>query len=186
MSSEDRRNTLEGTNAPDEEPTRELLRKRRIFYGAVTGAITLILAAAVLGALTGLDTYGVDSKHVRTRSEGYELDVEYPTVSRGGLATPLAIEVTRTGGFSDAVVIGIDHRYMQAWDENGFYPTPSAERTMGDWLIWEFDPPEGDTLRFTYDGRIEPAVQHGRSGRVAVMEANVPVVEVDFSTRITP
>lgn len=186
MSSEDRRNTLEGINPPSEAPTGGILRRRRIFYSVVTAAVTLILAAAVLGALTSLDTYGVDSKHARASADGYELDVEYATVSRGGLATPLAIDVTRTGGFRDPVVIGIDHRYMQGWDENGFYPTPSAERTMGDWLIWEFDPPEGDTLRFTYDGRIEPAVQHGRSGRVAVMEANVPVVEVDFSTRITP
>src|SRR5690606_26811968 len=139
---------------------------------------SLLMLAALVGALTTADTFGVDATHARATDGGYELDVEHATVSRGGLATPFTIEVTRAGGFAEPITIGVGHSYMQAWDGNGFYPPPSAEWTMGDWLVWEFEPPTGDTFRFAYDGRIEPAVQNSRSGRVAVLEGGVPVAEV--------
>ena len=62
------------------------------------------------------------------------------------------------------------------WDENGLVPAPSAETTRGEWVEWEFDPPDGDELTVFYDARIEPAAQSGRSGEVAVLEDGVPVV----------
>jgi hypothetical protein len=58
---------------------------------------------------------------------------------------------------------------------------------MGHWIVWEFDPPVGDTLLVTYDARIEPAAQSGRSGEVAVLAADDAVLtEVSFTTRVMP
>src|SRR3546814_15778488 len=73
---------------------------------------------------------------------------------------------------------------MELWDENGFYPTPSAETTNGDWLLWEFDTPKTETFRFFYDARIGPSIPRGSSGSVAMFDANVPVVTVDVETRV--
>src|SRR3546814_9335246 len=75
---------------------------------------------------------------------------------------------------------------MELWDENGFYPMPSAETTNGDWLLWEFDPQKTETFRFFYDARIGPSIQRGSSGSVAVFDANVPVGSVDVDTRVMP
>lgn len=186
MSEADRTNTLEGINPPGEGRTSEVLRNRRLFYGATTTVISLILLAALIGAVTDVETFGVESAHVRRSSGGYDLEVTYGTVSRPALATPFAIEVHRAGGFDGPITIAVDHDYMSLWDENGFYPTPSAETTMGDQLLWEFDPPTGETLEFTYDARIAPSVQKGEVGTVAVMEGDVPVVQVEFETRIWP
>ena len=73
------------------------------------------------------------------------------------------------------------------WDENGLVPAPSAETVMGPWVVWEFDPPIGDTLLVSYDARIEPAAQEGRSGAVAVLdEDDAVIVQVDFTTRVWP
>lgn len=181
-----RTDSLEDLHGPDATRTPVVLRNRRVLYSATTAFLALVVAAAALGPVTDIDTFGVETRRTRAAGDGYELEVAYGSVSRPGMATPLEIEVSRPGGFDDVVSIAVDHDYLTIWDENGFYPTPSSETTAGNWIIWEFEPPAGSTLRFTYDARISPAVQRSAHGRVAVMEANVPVVSVDFDTRILP
>ena len=108
-------------------------------------------------------------------------------MSRPALATPFDIEVHRAGGFDGPVRIAVDQEYLRMWDENGLVPAPSAETVMGPWVVWEFDPPIGDTLFVSYDARIEPAAQEGRSGAVAVLDDDdAPIVQVDFTTRVWP
>ena len=72
------------------------------------------------------------------------------------------------------------------WDENGLDPDVAGATADDEWLIWEFDPPDGDTLAIDFDARIEPAAQRGESGRVAVLEDGEPVVEVSFETDLRP
>ena len=108
-------------------------------------------------------------------------------MSRPALATPFDIEVHQPGGFDGPVRIAVDQEYLRMWDENGLVPAPSAETVMGPWVVWEFDPPIGDTLLVSYDARIEPAAQQGRSGAVAVLDDDdAVVVQVDFTTRVWP
>lgn len=182
----DRADVLDRLHLPGSDEARADIARRRRLYLVTSVVVTAIAVLAVADATRAVDAFGVSSDHVAAAGGGYELDVEYGTTSRPGLATPFAIEVRRPGGFDGPVTVAVDHHYMQMWDENGFYPTPSSETTDGRWLLWEFDPPEGDVLRFTYDARIEPAVQQGRGGRVAVMDGGAPVVEVDFHTRVMP
>jgi len=162
------------------------LRRRRIGYGAATAMLTAVMALGVVDAVGWLDVYGVDTARVRASGGGYELEVQYGTVSRPALATPFEIVVTRAGGFAGPVTVAVDERYLELWDANAIVPAPSGEISADDWVRWEFDPPAGDVLRIFYDGRIEPAAQSGRSGRVAVLDDGTPVVEVDFHTRVLP
>lgn len=167
---------------------RQMLRKRRALYFVSTGLLSLIVALAVVEGAGVADVYGVDTAHVRAAGGGYHLDVRYATVSRPGLATPFEITVRRPGGFDGPVVVAVDSAYLSMWDENGFGPQPAAETTDGQLLIWEFDTPRhGETLVVSYDGRIEPAVQWGKAGRVAVLDADgAPQATVAFRTRILP
>ena len=162
------------------------LAKRRLLYAVSTGVVTLIMVLGVVDAFGWIDAYGVDSATVSASGGGYELEVQYPTVSRPALASPFEIIVSRQGGFDAPVTIGVRREYLKIWDENGLFPGPSAETVRGEWLEWEFDPPAGDELIVFYDGRIEPAQQSGRGGAVAVIEDDVAVVEVDFYTEVRP
>lgn len=171
----------------DLESTARLRRLRLFGYRFTAVVLTTALGLAVLEAADVADVYGVDTGHARAEGGGYELDVRYGTVSRPALATPFEIEVRRAGGFGDEpVVVAVTHDYLAMWDENGLDPQPSAETAGDRWLIWEFDPPPGDVLFVSYDARIEPSVQSGRSGEVAVLVDDQPVVSVRFHTRVMP
>jgi hypothetical protein len=145
------------------------------------------MAASAIDAVGGVAILGVDSDQVHATGGGLDLDVTYGVVSRPALATPFDIEVHRAGGFDGPIKVAVDHEYLRMWDENGLSPAPSAETVMGPWVVWEFDPPVGDTLRVALDARIEPAAQEGRSGAVAVLDADdQPLVDVSFTTRVLP
>jgi hypothetical protein len=180
------RDVLQELEGRDGRASSAIFRKRRLLYGATTAAITLLLGVAVAGSVVGFDTYGVDTDEVRASGGGYQLGVEHATRSRGGLSTPLTIEVVRPDGFSGPITVAVDLRYLQMWDENALHPAPSGETVDGRWLVWELDPPAGDALTLSFDARIEPGVQSGRVGRVAVMEGGRPVVVVRFETRVLP
>lgn len=155
-------------------------RPQSWFYGVFTVALTLLLALSFLGV------YGVRDTTVRASGGGYDLEVRYAEASRPALATPFAITVTKPGGFDGPVTVAITAEYLAMWDENGLSPAPSSETTDGDWLVWEFDPPVGDTLSIGYDARIEPAAQNGERGQVQVREDDEPVVTVSFETEVLP
>jgi hypothetical protein len=155
-------------------------------HALTTAVLAAIFLIAVVDGVGWWNTIGVDSTEVEASGGGYVLAVRYGSVTRPALATPFDITVTRQGGFDAPVTVAVDHDYLMMWDENGLTPAPSAETVDGDWLLWEFDPPVGDTLTVVFDARIEPAVQNGRSGAVAVVEAERRVVQVDFETRVLP
>jgi hypothetical protein len=153
----------------------------------VTTAV--LIGLMVLGVLDGfgvLPVYGVDTGRVSASGGGYDLEVLYGTVSRPALATPLQIEVRRAGGFDGPVELALTQQYLTLFDENGLSPAPAAETSFGPYVLWEFDPPEGETLTVYFDARIEPQLQRGRTGEVAVIEDGEPVVAVQFETELRP
>jgi hypothetical protein len=177
----------------DRSPTSTLpegpstLRQRRIGYALTTIVLAAVIAAAVIDAIPSVAILGVDSQTTRASADGIDLAVTYGEVSRPALATPFDIEVHQEGGFDGPIRIAVDQEYLRMWDENGLVPAPSAETVMGPWVVWELDPPIGDTLLVSYDARIEPAAQEGRGGAVAVLDADDQViVRVDFETRLWP
>lgn len=177
------------TEPPDSSTLPDLHARhpRRVGYAVMTLALTAVIGAVVLDGTTPLALIGVDSATRSARGPGFELSVTYGEVSRPALATPFDIRVVQPGGFDGPIRIAVDQQYLRMWDENGLVPAPAEEGLVGDRVVWEFDPPAGDTLLVTYDARIEPAAQEGRSGSVAVLDDDdVVLAEVDFTTRIMP
>jgi len=146
----------------------------------------VLLGLAVLDGFDVVDAFGPDEEIVAASGAGYRLEVEHPTVTRPALASVLRIRVAREGGFDEPLQLGVDRRYLELWDLNGILPAPSGETAEGRWVLWEFDPPPGDELLITYEARLEPGVQAGRDGAVAVFEDDEPVAVVRFRTEVRP
>ena len=143
-------------------------------------ALFVFLAAGLTGR------FGVLTRTTSARSGGYELTVTFGQVSRGGLATPWSFEVHRPGGFTGPITVSTTSSYLDLFDENGFDPQPASETATPDAVIWEFEPPDGDTLAVSLDARIEPGVQWGRTGETSVLVDGKPVVTAKYQTRVLP
>jgi hypothetical protein len=179
--------TFEPSVRIDADEGAHVLRKRRALYTTVSVLLVVVIALAVLDGLDVFDAYGVDSEHVRAEAHGYSLDVQYPTVSRPGLASPFTITVRRAGGFDQQVRVAIDRDYLAIWDENGVGPEPDSQAGTREAVVWQFDPPDDDVIVIDFDARIEPATQRSHSGRVALLDdAGQEIVAVDLSTRVLP
>lgn len=163
-----------------------LLRTRRIGYAAGAVTLTLLVAVAIAEMSGRVDAFGPGSAVVEESGGGYDLAVRYPTVTRGALATPFDIRIERAGGFDGPVEVALDWDWLEMWDENAFYPTPSSSWADEERLVMEFDPPDGEVLRIIYDARIQPSLQLGRDGSVAVLDDGATVVAVDFHTKVRP
>jgi hypothetical protein len=146
--------------------------------------IAVVLAVIVALALTGL--LGVKSGTTSTRlADGTEVELHYAQVSRPGLATPWALTVHRPGGFDGPITVRSTSAYFDLFDENGLDPDPAASTQDGEMVIWEFDPPPGDTFRLSFDARIEPGVQWGRSATTEV-ELDGEVMSMTYRTWVMP
>ena len=110
-------------------------------------------------------------------------------VTRPGLATPFALEVSTTDGsdLPEVVTLRMDTSYLSIFDFNGLEPTPSTSFSTNDWTWWSFDvPPDQSSLRVGLDARLEPSVQWARSGSAALEIDGVSLVSVDFTTWVMP
>ena len=145
--------------------------------------MTLISLLVLLGASSLL---GVREATVSAESGGVEVTLTYAAVSRLGLATPWELQITREGGFPGPVTVATTSTYFEIFDQNDLSPEPSSSTTEGDLILWEFEPPEGETLTVSLDARIEPVFRGGRAGDTSVRENGVDVVGVSYRTRVMP
>jgi hypothetical protein len=100
---------------------------------------------------------------------------------------PFTVTVTRAGGFGDKVTLAVTGEYFDLYETQGFNPVPSETSRDGELFYLTFDaPPQGETFVVTYDAYIQPAAQLGKDGTVSVMDEGLPVVSVDFGTRLWP
>ena len=147
--------------------------------------VVLLGVFLLLGAL---GFYGVRTTTASAAGGGYELSVDYASVSRPGLATPWAFEVRRAGGFPDGVTVAVTSSYFDAFDENALGPAPVEETTDGDMTIWRFSPTTSDTLSVSFDARLEPGVQlRTVRGELSVLGPDMqPAATVAFKTFVMP
>jgi hypothetical protein len=165
--------------APEEPnllPSRRARTIRRLFMTVLAGFLVL--------GLTGY--LGVRTRSTTAEGGGYKLTVTYGQVSRPGLATPWSVEIQRPGGFDGPVTVSSTNSYLDMFDENGFDPQPSKSTGTPDVVIWEFEPPDGDTLGISLDARIEPGAQWGRTGETSVLVDGKPVVTAKYRTWVMP
>lgn len=161
----------------------DLARLRRARAGRRFGVTLLVVFLA--GGLAGL--YGVRTRDVTATGGGYEITLEYAAVSRPGLAAPWQLTVRKDGGFGDQPVsIAVSSPYLDLFTDTDIEPEPSTSRSGSGTTVWEFEPPDGDTLEVSVDARIEPGVQKGKRGWAGVLVDGNPVVRVDFRTVVVP
>jgi hypothetical protein len=161
-------------------------RRRTIRFG--TALLSAIMLTAALDGIGAVDAVGVDTRTVEADAGDTHLEVRYAHVTRPALATPFEIVVTREGGFGgQQVAVAVSTGYLELFDLNGVLPGPAEETADRDRQLWTFDPPDGDSLRIVYEARIEPAVQSGRTGRVAVLGPDgAEAAAVTFTTSVRP
>jgi hypothetical protein len=150
---------------------------RRIYLGIVG-------AFLVLGML---NVFGSKTSSVDATSNGYSLQVVYPSATRSSLPVEWRLIVTRVGGFTGPVRIGVPLDYWNMFDFNNFYPTPDSTLNEGDLVVMVFPKPSGDRLEVLLDARAQPGLRFGGSTTTAVLgDDNRPLVEVGYTTRVAP
>jgi hypothetical protein len=163
-------------------------RGRRALYRTFNTVVALVVAAGVLEAMAGPSVYGVDTATASATQRGTTIDVRHATATRGQLAVPLEIRVSRPGGFPQPVVLTLTADYLDVFITQGPDPAPSKETATDKELFLTFDPPPGDTFQVRWDLAAQPVgFFTTATARVAVLDsAQRPVVAVDFDTKIRP
>lgn len=166
------------TEPEEQSPTS--LARTKVLRRLGTALLCLLLLAAALGFL------GVKTATAVQEGGGYRIEVTYGKIVRPGLAVPWQLEISKPGGFDGPITVAVNSSYFEMFDENGFSPDPSSSTSTADQEIWEFDPPDGETLLVSLDARIEPGVQWGKVGKASVLVEGVPAVTVSFKTWVVP
>lgn len=145
--------------------------------------ITVIVVAGLVGLL------GVRTSVATAVGDGISVSVGHASITRAGLATPLSILVESVDGspLPGTLTTRVGADYMELFDENGIDPEPTSTFRNRQWTWWTFEVPDGaPELEISFDARLEPAVQWGRSSTAAVEVGGVEVASVDFSTWVLP
>ncbi len=148
------------------------------------GILALFALILLLGA-TGL--LGVRSATVSASGGGYDLSITYPRITRPGHASPWRMTIRHPGGFGDQpITVRVSQRWFDLFDLNGMWPDADGATADGEWLVWEFAPPDGDVLEVRMDTRVGPNRQRGASARTEVLVDDQPVVGVDYRATVIP
>jgi hypothetical protein len=146
--------------------------------------LALFAAFLLLGA-TGV--LGVRSGAAGATGGGFELHVDYATITRPGHSAPFKVTVRKAGGFGDdPIELRVTADYFDLFDENSTDPDASKATADGDYVYLEFDPPEGEVFVMRTDTRTGPNRQRGKRATVSVMADSGPAVSVDIRTRVMP
>jgi hypothetical protein len=146
-----------------------------------TRAGLLVLVLIVLAGAVGL--LGPRKGSTSASAAGYQLDVEYPAISRAGEPAPLNVRVESAAGFDGPIEITFCDDLFDDLDFQGWYPTPSAETGDTSELSYEFDPPDGKVFEVSLDARSAPG-QFGEveDCTVKVVDGDAELVSVSFHT----
>lgn len=172
----------------DRDEGRAAQRKRRALYVTFTTIVTAVVALALFEALVGSSVYGVDTATTRAISGGTGLEVRHATVTRGELAVPLEVTVSRQGGFTEPIVLTVTADYLDLFSSQGSDPSPRSATATAEDLILTFDPPPGDTfaVRWNLAARAVGSFTTGHA-HIAVLDGDHnAIVSVDFDTKVRP
>jgi hypothetical protein len=163
--------------------------KRRVMYTVFTVFVTAVVALAVLEAAVRTPAFGEDRSTARASGSGADLEVRYPSVSRGQLLAPLEITVHMPPGSSDPITISITSDWTELFLTDDVSPEPTAETTTDTANLMTFSPPsEGQDLQIEIEQETRPSAWfRRRSGTVAVLDASGrPMVSVTVRTDVRP
>jgi len=156
--------------------------ERVVRYGSLA-MIVILVFAALLGFL------GVRTSSATASGSGLSLTVDHSSITRAGLATPFSLVIESVDGspLPPLLTTRVDSAYLAMFDENGLDPDPTSSFQSEEWTWWSFEVPEGSSvLEVSFDARLEPAVQWGRSATAAVEVDGREAVAVEFTTWVVP
>ncbi|WP_214368306.1 hypothetical protein [Pseudonocardia sp. H11422] len=149
-------------------------------------ALALVAVLALVGA-TGL--LGVRTGSEAVSASGHDVRIDYPRITRGGLSADFDIRVARPGGFGGTpVTIAVTKEYLELFDIQAVFPTPSRETSDLSLLYWTFEPPPNDTVDVSIPTETgEMLSQVGvHDAEVQVLVGDSPVAQLTLSTVVVP
>jgi hypothetical protein len=151
------------STVPDVPPFR---RVRRAQWGRrlLLALLVAILVAGLIGVL------GIRTRTAESSGNEYDLQVHYASIARPGVAVPFDIQVHRDGGFDAPVTLAVPSSYLSALDAQTPNLEPTSTTSDGDLVLFQFDPPQGDTFGVSWNAEVDPASNMGRK------EATISVV----------
>ncbi len=150
--------------------------------------LRLVLMVALSGFVIagGAGVFGARTGVVTGEAGGYRLSIQYPSVTRPGLAVRWELKLWHPGGFAGPIHIETSLGYFDLFDFNNLQALPSSVLNQGDRALWVLDPPHGDTLVVDLDATLSPNVQKGQAATTSLLVRGVPVVSVHYETRVMP
>ena len=151
-------------------------------YGSLAMIVALVLAG-LLGFL------GVRTSSATASRSGLSLTVDHSSITRPGLATAFTLVIESVDGspLPPVLTTRVDSAYLGMLDENGLDPDPISSFQSDEWTWWSFEiPEESSVLEVSFDARLEPGVQWGRSATAAVEVDGREAVAVKFTTWVLP
>lgn len=149
-------------------------------------ASVAVLAAFLVAGLLG--AWGPREGSASARSAGYEVEVTYPSVTRGGLATRWEVTVRRIDAarLPGEVVVAVSRSYDAIFDQRTIAPEPDRS-WLDDDMIHRAFAIDGRTneLVVEIDGRIQPD-QRWRHRATTVVSVGGATISVDHDTWLLP
>jgi hypothetical protein len=149
-------------------------------------ALALVAVLALVGA-TGL--LGVRGGSEAVSTNGYDVRVDYPRITRGGLSADFDFQVARPGGFGGSqVTIAGTKEYLQLFDIQRVFPTPIWESSDQSLLYWTFEPPPGDILDVSFTTETTESLGEvgGHDAEVQVLAGGARIARIPLSTVVVP
>ncbi|HJP66413.1 MAG TPA: hypothetical protein VKA30_08935 [Actinomycetota bacterium] len=165
--------------SPDEISI-DRLRRARLGRRLALGLLALFVLLGAVGV------FGIRTRTVSAAGNGYRLTLTYPATDRPQQPVRLTAVIAHDGGFAKPIEVGLTQEYLNLLDLNDIEPAPSASHNAGDLVIWEFDPPAGDTLVVTIDAIIEANARFGLPATLSVFDQGALAATVSFRTWVAP
>jgi hypothetical protein len=164
--------------APSLRRVRRAQWERRLLIG--------LLVAILVAGFTGL--FGTRTRATESTGNGYALQVHFASIARPGVAVPFDIQVQRDGGFDGAVTLTVSASYLSSIDAQSIEPEPQSTTSDGDLIVFQFQPPQGDTFGVSWEAEIDPAANMGRKEATVTVvgDDGTPATSVSIRTWVLP
>jgi len=169
------------TLQPSDTHQVENARRGRLVRRVAIVLIAAFVAAGVFGV------FGYRQGTTAAHTADYDIDLDYPSVTRAGLPAHWAIEVVRRDGDAiGPVEIRTSANYLDLFDHNDLVPSPdSITQSIAD-VAWTYDRVDSSTLLVTLDIRTQPNARWRYPATTEVVIDDDVVATFHYRTTVAP
>ena len=143
--------------------------------------VVAFVAAGVFGV------FGYRQGTTAAHTADYDIELDYPSVTRAGLPAHWAIEIVRRDGDAiGAVEIRTTASYLDAFDHNDLVPSPDSVTQSTTDVAWAYDRVDAPTLLVTLDIRTQPNARWRYPATTEVVIDDEVVATFDYTTTVAP